>query len=183
MLAVTSVGKFDTAAWALVIVSSGLLIATAVYAWYARKQANMMRNNLELETAPNVVAYLDIDHRGMAHLVVQNIGKGIAQDIKVHIEPPLMTSKDFDPMNMTILKEGIRSLVPGQTIRALIDFERDYFKAKLPDKYTATLTFSGPGQSRRNNVCPVDFYIYRNLWEAPLKTVHELVQAIEKLAK
>lgn len=181
-MAVIAVG--DLAAWALVIVSVGLVVATVFYTLNTRRQVEEMRAARELATAPDVIAYLHVDHRAIAGIAIKNIGNGIARDIKIHIEPDLQTSKDFDPMKMSIFENGIDALVPGQEILAFLDVTNAYFKQELPVRYDTTIDFSGGIQNKTyRNHCIVDFQAYKGLMETPLKTVHELVKAVEAIEK
>jgi len=181
-MAVVAVG--DLAAWALVVVSAGLVVATIFYTVNTRRQVEEMRAARELATAPNVIAYLHVDHRAIAGIAIKNIGNGIARDIKIHIEPDLQTSKDFDPMKMSIFENGIDALVPGQEILAFLDVTNAYFKQELPVRYDTTIDFSGGINDKKyRNHCVVDFQAYKGLMETPLKTVHELVKAVEEVGK
>lgn len=174
----------DIAAWALVIVSVGLVTATILYTINTGRQVEEMKAARELATAPNVVAYLHVDHRAIAGIAIKNIGKGIARDIRLRFDPDLRTSKDFDPMEMSIVENGLESLVPGQEIVAFLDLTRDYFKNNLPIRYQTTIEFSGGiSNSSYTNHCVIDFQVYRDLRETPLKTVHELVEAVEEIGK
>jgi hypothetical protein len=182
LVAVIAVG--DLAAWALVVVSAGLVIATTFYTLNTRRQVEEMRAARELATAPDVIAYLHVDHRAVAGIAIKNIGKGIAREIKIRFDPDLRTSKDFDPMKMSIVENGMDSLIPDQEIVAFLDLTFDYFKLDLPVRYRATIDFSGGINNKRYmNHCAIDFQAYKGLKETPLQTVHELVKAVEAIEK
>lgn len=181
-MAVIAVG--DLAAWALVVVSAGLVVATIFYTLNTRRQVEEMRAARELATAPNVIAYLHVDHRAVAGVAIKNIGNGIARDIKMHTEPDLKTSQDFEPMKMSIFENGMDSLIPGQEIVAFLDMTFDYFKQDLPVRYEVTIDFTGGIDNKRyKNHSVIDFQAYKGLKETPLKTVHELVKTVEAIEK
>ncbi len=173
----------DIAAWVLVFVTSVLVVSTIAYTINTRKQVWEMREAREIATAPNVIAYLDVEvNRSLADLVVKNIGKGAARDVMLSFEPPLQTTKDIEIANMNIISEGIPFLPPDQEVRAFFDFLPDYFKSELPDQYSATVTFEGGiTKARRTNLCIIDFSVYRNLSNVREKTLHDLVVQAEKL--
>ncbi len=92
-----------------------------------------MKDARDEEAAPQVICYFDIPMgRSLIYLAVKNIGKGIANDVKIAFEPPLQNSGNLDLSRLPLLQNGITSLPPGHEIRTLFDSTVSYFGGDLP---------------------------------------------------
>jgi hypothetical protein len=78
-----------------VVLSAALVVATVVYAWYTRRMADVMKAQIELAKNPLVVASIDVLSPTKVYLRVDNVGKGVANDVHVRAlsEPSGMSLK------------------------------------------------------------------------------------------
>jgi len=121
--------------------------ATKKSAEAAENTVQEMKAAREEERAPFVVVYFNYIHSRYhsLYLVVENIGKSIARDIKFEFTPPLQVSqfnRDRIEKNM-LLKKGIKSLVPNYKIPIPFDYLMHYIHANLPMEYTVKVTYWG----------------------------------------
>lgn len=118
-----------------------------------------MKESRDQEHAPYVVAYFDIPYGGTyIYLVVKNIGKTVAKNVKLEFRPPLET--DFEPINdwnindTALITDGIDSMAPGYELRTCIGSGASYFnkKNKFPLKYKVNVSYSGGLRSYPTNI-------------------------------
>ncbi len=120
--------------------------ATKKSAQAAENTVQEMKTAREEENAPFVVVYFN--HYMKFHtlyLVVDNIGKKIATDIKLEFTPPLQVT-EFNKERIatnSLLNNGIKSLVPNYKISIPFDFLIPYLKANLPLQYQVKVTYIG----------------------------------------
>jgi hypothetical protein len=147
------------------------------------------------EIAPHVIVYFDMPY-GMSwtiFFVVKNIGRSVAKDIKMSFEPPLKTGfgnkiSDFD---ISLIKDGISSLAPGQEIRTPYDSISNYFGSDtakmlngvLPTKYTVEVSYRGAFHPDRTfTQQDIDFSMFKDLMVLQEKGEKELIKGIEVIA-
>lgn len=161
--------------------------ATRDSAKAAENTVQEMKEAREEEHAPFVVVYFDYIHSRYQslYLVVENIGKSIARNIKFEFTPPLQVSQ-FNREQLegnTLLKEGIKSLVPNYKIPIPFDYLMHYIRGQLPMEYMVKVIYQG-----NLSLPPVEF-------EYPLDLNHlnyihfvtetglgEIEQSLEQLA-
>jgi hypothetical protein len=76
-------------------------------------------------------------------LIVENTGKSIAKDIRLEFSPTLQVSAFNKETleNNTLLKNGIRSLVPNYKLAIPFDYLMHYLRANLPTEYTVKVSY------------------------------------------
>lgn len=122
--------------------------ATRDAARAAENTLQEMRNTRDEENAPFVVVYFHYIHsrHESLYLVIENVGKSIATDIRLKFTPPLQVShfnKDILASNITLLKEGIKSLVPNYKLFIPFDYLNQYFRENFPTVYTVEVSYVG----------------------------------------
>lgn len=126
--------------------TAAMAVATRDSAKAAEMTVQEMKATRDEENAPFVVVYFN--HYQSFHslyLVVENIGKKVATDIKLKFTPRLQVTefnKDLIAKN-SLLNNGIKSLVPNYKIPIPFDFLTHYLKANLPMEYEVTVTYQG----------------------------------------
>lgn len=83
-----------------------------------------MQITRERETAPYIVVYLDIVDNFAFSLVIKNLGKTSASNLKINITPPLTSSfsnNNYDVNDLSFLKKGFPSFPPNYEFRATFD--------------------------------------------------------------
>jgi len=129
--------------------------ATRDSAKAAENTLQEMRNARAEENAPFVVVYFKYIHRrSTIYLVVENIGKSVAQNVKMEFDPPLQGSKLMRPdlESNTLLTDGIYSIVPNYKIPIPFDFLNHYFHENLPLEYRIRVTYYGSGNLPQQEV-------------------------------
>ena len=107
-----------------------------------------MRETRDAQTAPYVFTYFD-QVKGQdatkIFLVVKNMGKSMARDVRVTFDPELQNDQTFSLKHIRQLTKHIPSLPPGGEIRHAFDFTIKYFNAEppLPRCYKVRATFHG----------------------------------------
>jgi hypothetical protein len=122
-----------------------------------------MQDARDQETAPYVVLYFDIPYGQMyMYLVVKNIGKTTAHNIRFEINPPLAVS--WEPLPELPFGQDdqvIASLPPNNEIRTIFDETEHYFGQYLPLKYSTKIFYNGGIRSEtRSNEQVIDLSIY-----------------------
>lgn len=135
----------DTAAMATATRDSA--DATRDSAKAAENTLQEMRNARDEESAPFVVVYFHYihSHHQSLYLVVENVGKSIATDIRLEFSPALQVS-DFNKKDLEdniLLKDGIKSLVPNYKILIPFDYLMHYLKGNFPTVYTVKVSYLG----------------------------------------
>jgi len=184
----------------LAIVQIGTLIALIIYViktWQmasaSKKSAEIseeilkeMKESRDQEIAPYVVAYFDIPYgKPCIYLVIKNVGKSVAKDVKLEFQPPLKNSKGEEINDIPLIKDGIGSIPPGYEIRTFFDSGISYFnKSNLPLTYKVKISYSGGLRLDTRNIEQVmDLSAFKGLIFLNEKGMHELVKEVEKLVK
>jgi hypothetical protein len=185
---------------ALLVVQVASLMALVVYVaktWEiasatrdaARASASAlaeMREARDQEVAPYVIAYFDVsDARYTICFVVENIGRSMAHNVRVVVEPPLQSTQIQDIDKVAFIQDGIPTLAPGQALRTIVDTTFMYLNhPDLPKAYHVTITYMGGLSSAvRRTVQNADLNMYQNMRPSPEPGMHHLVQEAEKLRK
>ncbi|NJD77607.1 MAG: hypothetical protein FIB08_11010 [Candidatus Methanoperedens sp.] len=118
----------------------------------AKASQNMfeeMRATRDQETAPHVVTYFDVPYgEFLMYLVIKNLGKAVAKNVKLEFEPRLKNSRGKDINDTPLIKKGIDSIPPGYEIRTFFDGTVQYFNNNNPLSYVATVTYTGGIQDK-----------------------------------
>lgn len=135
----------DTAAMAKATRDSANATRDAARA--AENTLQEMRNTRDEENSPFVVVYFHYIHsrHQSLYLVIENVGKSIATDIHLNFEPNLQVSRFYkdDIETNTLLKDGIKSLVPNYKIYIPFDHLVQYLHGKFPLIYKVTVSYQG----------------------------------------
>jgi hypothetical protein len=97
------------------------------------------------ETAPRIIVFLDL-HEHVAELVVRNIGKSVANNVKISIEPDIsnLLDKSSAEYYATLFAQGIKMLVPDQEIRAFLNTTPEMFeKPEARMTYNIQVSYEG----------------------------------------
>lgn len=105
------------------VCSFGLLLFTAVLAWFTAQLVLEARKTRKFQAEPNVVvsAVHDLHRPSIIQLVIRNIGNGLAQNVRFETSRPLMVMYGLDeenpdpprPVDKGPFVTGIPSLGPG----------------------------------------------------------------------
>lgn len=147
-----------------------------------------MREARDEESAPYVVLYFDVQsERNIMDLVIKNVGKSVAKNVKFEFQPPLINSDGKSVSDTSLVKNGIGSIPPGYEIRVLFDTPLWYYGAQadgneLPLIYEVKVSYTGGMVSgERVLVQNLDLSPYLGFSFLQQKGMNELVKALEKL--
>jgi len=193
----------NTQLW-ISIITAGVqvitLIVIVVYTVYTAKMASSARTSAEAanntikemkrareqENAPYIVVYFDIPkNKHLIYLVIKNVGKSIATDVKLTFTPPL-SSYVFKGINdAPLIKDGLLSLPPNYELRTLFDGIIQRFGDKsFPMTYTAEISYAdGIVKERRSSIQTIDLSMFYGLMKVNEKDQDDLVKAVEEIAK
>jgi len=161
--------------------------ATKNSAEAAQKTLDELRDGRDQETAPYVVIYFEVSPQThLIYLVIKNIGKTIANNIKLVFEPPLRsTHAAFQMHELALMKDGISSMPPGYEIRTVFDSAITYFGSPdLPVLFKVNVSYSG-GLRQDERVYPqtLDLQMLKGLVLAHEKGIDEVVAILDKLVQ
>lgn len=169
-------------------IASVLTVVVAVLAaWYARSQVDEARRSREEQAQPFVVVDVQPSPvwRNALNLVVENVGRTLAKDVRFTFDPPLRTTQTEYPITESVLvREGIRGLPPGRRVEGLYDLSHQLLNSGLPLRYEVSVTFS---DARGRKQEPLDYVIDLNplfgLLRFDEKGVHHVAKALEGIDK
>lgn len=181
------------------IIQVATLVAVIVYTVYtarmtsaarasadaANNTVNEMKEAREQENAPYIVVYFDIPaNKHVIYLIIKNVGKSIATDVKLTFTPSL-SSNVFKDINETpLIKDGISSLPPNYELRTLFDGVINRFgNANFPMTYVVEVSYTGGlAKERRTSTQALDLSMFYGLMQVKEKGLNELVKTVETIA-
>lgn len=179
------------AAWATVAV----YVALGVFAWIQVLQAKKLRESQvrqarelrEAEARPYVVVDFEPALVPFMNLVIANLGRTMARNVRIDADPPFDSSVyRSGPVPLAKLKlfsEGIPSLAPGKRIVLLFDQMLHRAEAKLPESYRVRLTYEWDGGEPLTDELRLDLDLYRPLRNLRLDTVHDVNSTLDKIRR
>jgi len=159
--------------------------ATLKSAKVAEDTLQELRESRDQESAPYVMVYFEIPTgRSVIYLVVKNVGKTTANDIKFSFIPRLQSgTKGVNIDNIWLIKNGLASLAPGEERRTFFDSTIGLFKSPdTPLQYTVNISyFGGLRKEARTYKQVLDLKALEGLLYTSEKGLSDLVKQVEKL--
>jgi hypothetical protein len=158
--------------------------ATKESAQAAERTLLEMKQARDQETAPYVIVFFDLTYaRGSIHLVVKNIGRSIAENVRLSFEPLLQNSEGDNLEELPLFAKGIASLAPEQEIRAFLDGTVAFFnRPEIPLTYSVEITYHGGLRDEpRSTKHILDLSVHKDLMYIRIKDIHNLNETLEKL--
>lgn len=144
-----------------------------------------MRTAREEENAPYVIAHFDLDGP-MVYVVVKNLGKSIAKNIKFSVDPPFAVFHPTANLNeISLFKEGIAMLAPGSEIRVFFASTMECFgQSNIPRQYKMTIAYNTSLVSKVQwHEMVLDLSSYYGLPYFNEETFDDLVKEVERIRK
>jgi hypothetical protein len=176
-----------------ILLTVTLVLVTWRYAISAHEQAEAsktmayeMKLTREMQTMPSIIAYFDNPRSILLDLVVKNIGYGIAKDVRLKIDPPLLDYKERDIAGLSLFKNGIDFFPPGQEFRQFVGVSTSFFSedSQRPLEYNLTVSYSNVGGNLvPAQIIPLDLSVYRNLPVHRESDIDGLAKEVKNLAE
>jgi hypothetical protein len=176
-----------TAERVVALATTGQLLVLVAAALYARAQVREARELRKDEARPYVVVDFEPDRPPFMNLVVANLGRTMARNVRIETDPPLDSSVyRSGPVALAKLRlfsEGIPSLAPGKRIVLLFDQMAHRAEAELPESYRVRLTYEWDGGDPIREDLRLDLDLYRPLRRVMLGTTHDVNQTLDKIRR
>jgi len=168
-----------------------MYIIATIFIYSANRSAvKEMKASRINESRPYVIATFEVEERGPVIFVIKNIGKSIAKNVQFITNPKLINPPGLQGKPLcesSLIKDGIPCLPPGHSIQAFFGMQWDFKEDDqgIRPKYTFQVSYEDTAKIplKYNDTYVFDFETQSEILHAPQKKMHDLVQAIEKLAK
>jgi hypothetical protein len=164
--------------------------ALGIAAWIARSQVAEARRLRRDQARPFVVVDLHLVERSQAiHIVISNLGKTTAENVRLAFEPALASSLDNEPRmvapsQLKVFREGIPSLPPGRRIEIMFDIFHQRSEQNLPDVYRVTASYYSPSlREHLTDPSVLDLGIYRDVLLETRRDLHDVHEELERLRR
>lgn len=122
------------------------------------------------------------------NLVIENVGKTLAKNVRFAFDPPLKSSQEsrdgYDFGDTVLLRSGIPAMPPGKRFTALFDMSHERIRTDLPMAYTVQVDLDdayGRPQEPLTYVLDLNFrYGLRRIEE---KTVHDVAKSLKEIER
>lgn len=172
----------------MAVVTAAMAVATAIMAVATRASVKEMREERIERLAPRVLVYFEVEpFHSIINLVVANSGQGVARNVRISLDKPLLTSRGSDVATCTLLRDGIPCMPPGQIHKVFVDVAPSYFAKGLPEQFRVATSYETPDGSRRyEDKYTLDLSHWKDYGVVRPKTqletlVERLAKAVEKL--
>ena len=151
----------------------------------SEKMIEEMKDARNQESAPYIVPYININ-KHMMFFGIKNIGKTVAKNIKLEIEPELKQHIG-NIKEISLIKNGLSSLPPGHEVGTQFAVSHIYLnKADSPKKYLVKITFLGglSNEQRKYEYEQIlDLSVYHDIIPDEDKRLSDIVKELENLSK
>jgi hypothetical protein len=174
--------------WTALATCATALVAAAA-ALYARNQVKEARTLREEQAQPFVVVDFEPSPawRQAINLVVENIGKTLATNVRITFDKPLESTEThpgFEISESVLLTEGIPCMPPGKRVTALFDLAHQRKDSGLPMTYVATVEFcDGRGRQQKALTYVLDLNFYYGLMSIDEYGMHHAAKALGEIHK
>ena len=140
-----------------------ILVGAAAVAGYQAWEARRLRKE---QARPFVVVDFEPERPPVMNLVITNLGKTMARNVRIDADPPFQSSQDEShPESLAQLKifaDGIPALAPGKRIVLLFDL-LDRRPKELPNSYWVTVRYEWDEGDPITEKLRLDLDLYNNL--------------------
>ena len=167
-----------------VVVTAIIAVVAAVFAFFQLREARRLR---EAQARPFVIVDVQTSHAiaRVLNLVVENIGRTLARNVRFSFLPPLTTTmKGYDIANTVLVREGIAMLPPGRRMEYLFDESVARHKQQLPSRYEVVVDYDDASGRRQESLrFTIDLsplYGVRFIRESGMHQAAEALQAMSR---
>lgn len=181
-----AVAALGTAATALIAFVTAWLVLGQLRA--ARRQLTDARSAQAEQERPYVIVFIDTSEASpqLMDLVVQNVGKTPAWNVRIHLDPPPVRAQETPGLklaNARLFNEPLPLLPPGRTIRAFFDSAIDRKGADLPTEYRVRVTYENLAGERWEEESVLDLDTLRGAMFTEIFGMHHLAKAVREMSK
>jgi hypothetical protein len=173
-----------------VIFAGVVAVATVAYAVLTRSLVAETRALRKVETEPSLAVYLTPNQRAgwLLDIVIQNTGRAEARNIRWKIDADIASLKERHILvlpEITLFKQGLASLAPGQQIRSFFGSAHVVLAEPIlkPIQITASYEY---GDHKRGKafflLVPEEYWGMQWISETPVeKSLEELVKLLKSM--
>lgn len=177
----------SAAEWAAIgtCATAVVALAAAAFAYFQVREARRLR--LE-QSQPYVVVDLQPSSvwSNILNLVVENVGRTVAHDVRFNFEPELRSTQDtrFPLRDSVLVREGIPSMPPGRRIQALFDVSHERKDSNLPMRYDVEVDLrDSAGRDLPTQRYVLDLSYLYGLTEVTEYGMHHAAKALREIEK
>ena len=151
----------------------------------SEKMIDEMKDARDQESAPYVVPYININ-KHMILFGIKNIGKSVAKNIKIKVEPDLKSSIFGDKIrDLSLIKNGLSSLPPGHELGTMLDVSHIYLNREdFPMSYSVKVSYEGGlHKEARDYEQVLDLSAYKDIIPDNEMNLDDVVKRLEDLSK
>jgi hypothetical protein len=170
-----------------VLVGVLTLVALGAAAVVAALQVGEAQRSRRERSRPFVVIDFGFVSGVIIEIVITNIGKTIARDVRFAFDPPLVGTSDDDargPISeLPVFRDGIPSLAPGREVTIFFDSFPARVEARLPLTYTVFVTYVGHEEEEWEDTIVLDLAAYLGTGGVTVHGLHDIHKQLERIAK
>jgi hypothetical protein len=139
----------------------------------------------EAEARPHVIIDLEPERPPFIYLVVMNLGRTMASNVRFEFNPPIQSSQDPQwrlPIGrIKLFTSGIPSLAPGKRHVTFFDSIVLRQELGLPDNYEVRVSYDGEDRKSFVDTQRLDLDLYRDLRPVQRDTIHQVSLTLKKI--
>lgn len=182
----SAVAALATIATALVAAITAFLILRQLHA--AREQLSEARKAQAEQERPYVIVSIDRSEAGsqLMDLVIQNIGKTPAHNLRLSFDPVPIRAKEtpgLELANTRLFNEPLPLLPPGRVIRTFFDSAIDRKDSELHSEYNVQVTYENTSGERWKEDSVLDLDVLKGAMFVETYNMHHLAKAVREMGK
>lgn len=168
----------DVAGVGFLAAQTAVLIAAGLVGLSQLREARDLR---EAQTRPFVVIDLDSTVRPLFDLVVKNLGRTMATDVRFEFNRTPESAMGIDLSKIKMFSDGIATLPPEKEYRCLFeDGPKRHKRPDLPDMYEVTVRYRDhTGKKPYSETMTLDFGLYWERLEVDRKDIRDIYKQLD----
>ena len=171
------------------LVTAAAFLVAAVVAFIAYRQLQHNRTAHRDQTRPYVMVHVDRSPSAFSvlDLVVENVGKGPALNVRLEATPPFRRAKDDEhPLSESrLFTEAMSMLPPGFRLATFFDsaVDRSESDPPMPSAHAVTVTYEDSTGHKYSETQVVDVTVWDDLLFGEVYGTHHVAQALREIEK
>ena len=176
--------------WGIVkadIFAAVVAISTTVYAILTWKLVSETKRLREVQTEPNLAVYLvpRPEWGAMLDLRIENVGAGIATDVRLHATPNIEAAGDKKINDLGLFTDGLPMLAPGRSRQFYLTNlhgSKD-FETLIKSEFVVKADYSNSDGNRVSDHFTIGFSEFRDLMIEDQDSGRKIAAALEKIQR